>query len=74
MSYHDTSRLEALRVAQAELSSGDTSGKVFVQLSPGSAMFLKDRSEAKEKVASEIRHVVLGEGLAAASEKQELKR
>ena len=57
----DASRLEALRVAQAELSSGDTSGNVFVQLSPGSAMFLVARSAAQEEVASEIRQVLLGE-------------
>jgi hypothetical protein len=63
MSNDNTKRLEALRVAQAELSSGDTSGNVFVQLSPGAAMFLTDRSVAQEKVASEIRAIVWGEDL-----------
>lgn len=71
MSSNDTSRLEALRVAQAELSGGDVSEKVFVQQSPGAAMFLTDRSVAKEKVASEIRQIVLGE---EASGKQKAKR
>lgn len=61
MSNDDSSRLEALRVAQAELSSGDTSGKVFLQPSPGAALFLTDRAVAKERVASEIRQIVLGE-------------
>jgi len=62
MSDNDASRLEALRVAQAELSGGDTSGRVFVQHSPGAAMFLTDRAVAKEKVASDIRQIVLREG------------
>jgi hypothetical protein len=62
MSSDDSLRLEALRVAQAELSSGDTTtGKVFIQASPGAAMFLTDREAAKEKVAAEIRQIVLGE-------------
>lgn len=61
MSSDDSSKLEALRVAQAELSSGDTTGKVFMQTSPGAAMFLTDREVAKEKVAAEIRQIVLGE-------------
>jgi hypothetical protein len=60
MSNDDNKRLVALRVAQAELRSGDTSGKIFVQLSEGAAMFLTDRSVAQEKVASEIRTIVLG--------------
>ena len=61
MSSNDSLKLEALRVAQAELSSGDTTGKVFMQASPGAAMFLADRKVAKEKVAAEIRQIVLGE-------------
>lgn len=61
MSSDDSLRLEALRVAQAELSSGDTTGKVFIQASPGAAMFLTDREAAKKKVAAEIRQIVLGE-------------
>jgi hypothetical protein len=61
MSNKDTSRLEALRVAQAELSGGDTSLRVYTQASPGAAMFLTDRPAVKEKLASEIRQIVLGE-------------
>lgn len=63
MSNNDTSRLEALRVAQAELSGGNTSGKVFVQQSQGAVMILTDRDTAKEKVATEIRQIILGEDL-----------
>jgi hypothetical protein len=63
MSNDSAKTLEALRVAQAELSSGDTSGSVFRQFSPGAAMFLTDRSVTQEKVASEIRAIVLGEDL-----------
>lgn len=61
MSNKDTSRLEALRVAQAELSGGDTSGRVYTQHSQGAAMFLADRAAVKEELASEIRQIVLGE-------------
>jgi hypothetical protein len=48
-----------LRVAQSELVSGDTSGKVFMRLSPGSVAFLTDRDKAKQKLASQIRQTVL---------------
>lgn len=55
--------MEALRVAQAELNAGNTSGKVFMQHSPGAAMILTERAAAKEAVASEIRQIILGEEL-----------
>ena len=47
-------KLERLRVAQAELCSGDTTGSVYTQLSPGAAMFLTDRAVALENVTKEI--------------------
>lgn len=55
----DAKRLEELRVAQAELSSGDTSGRVLVQSSPGAVFRVTERSATKETVASEIRQLVL---------------
>lgn len=58
-----SSDLSALRVAQAELISGDTSGKVYMRLSPGSVAFLTDRSKAKEKVAIQLREAVLEDSL-----------
>lgn len=55
-----TSRdISALRVAQAELISGNTSGKVFIRLSPGSVAFLTDRPKAQEKIAKQLRQAVL---------------
>jgi len=51
-------KLEALRVAQTELCSGDTNGSVYVQLSPGAAMFLTDRSLAVEQVSKDIRGII----------------
>ena len=49
----------ALRVAQAELESGDTSGRVFLRLSDGAAAILIDRNKAKEHVASDLRRSLL---------------
>jgi hypothetical protein len=54
-----SSDLSALRVAQAELMSGDTSGKVYVRLSPGSVAFLTERSKVEEKVSIQLRQAVL---------------
>lgn len=56
-----TSNLDALRVAQTELVSGDTSGQVFLQLSPGAAMFRTDRTVAQGVVASKIQESVAAE-------------
>jgi hypothetical protein len=49
-----TASLEALRVAQAELCSGNTKGSVYVQLSPGAVMLQTDRVVIVEKVSIEI--------------------
>ena len=46
--------IERLRVIQAELSTGNTSGQVFMQLSEGSAFLLTERSIVKEKVTSAL--------------------
>ena len=46
--------LESLKVAQLELVSGNTSGNVFVQLSPGAVFFHTDRQNAKRKVRDDI--------------------
>lgn len=46
--------LEALRVAQAELCSGNTKGSVYVQLSPGAVMIETDRVVILEKLSKEI--------------------
>jgi hypothetical protein len=51
--------IESLRVSQAELSSGNTEGSVFMRLSEGSCAFLIDRNLAKEKTASKLRTVLL---------------
>ena len=50
--------LAALRVAQAELCSGNTNGAVYIQLSPGAAMFRTDRVVALEKVSKEVSQVI----------------
>ena len=46
--------LEALRVAQAELCSGNTKGSVYFQLSPGAVMIQTDRVVILEKLSKEI--------------------
>ena len=51
-------KLERLRVAQGELCSGDTTGSVYTQISPGAAMFLTDRVVALESVSKEIGNVI----------------
>lgn len=50
--------LEQLRVAQGELCIGNTDGAVFVQLSPGAAMFLTDRAVALDQVSMKIRNTI----------------
>ena len=51
-------KLNALRVAHAELCSGDTSGDVYLQPSPGAAMFLTSREIAVNHVTNEIRTIL----------------
>jgi hypothetical protein len=53
--------IPTLRVAQAELMSGDTSGKVYVRLSEGSVAFLVDRPQAQSEVAAQLRRALLND-------------
>ena len=54
-------QLEALRVAHAELLSGNTDGDVYIQASPGAAMYLTDRTLAVNQVSNQIRSVMKGD-------------
>ena len=56
-----TRDIAPLRVAQSELVSGDTTGKVYMRLTPGSVAFLKDRPKVQEKLSAQIRQAVLDE-------------
>jgi hypothetical protein len=47
--------IAALRVAQSELSSGNTSGNVYIRLSEGAVAFLTTRSNAKEEIDAKLR-------------------
>lgn len=54
-------KINELRVAQAELTSGNTEGKVFVRLSSGAVGFRIERQEAQERVTKELRKTLLEE-------------
>ena len=56
-------KLEALRVAQAELCSGNTNGSIYMQLSHGVAMFLTDRTITLDKVSQGIRNAIEGDDM-----------
>ena len=47
-------RLQELRVAKSELTSGDTTGLVYVRTSPGAAFIVSTRMDALQKVQDEI--------------------
>ena len=47
-------RLQELRVAKSELTSGDTTGLVYVSTSPGAAFIVSPRMDALQKVQDEI--------------------
>lgn len=47
-------RLQELRVAKSELTSGDTTGLVYVRTSPGAAFIVSPRMDALQKVQDEI--------------------
>ena len=51
-------KITTLRVAQAELSSGDTSGNVYMRLSPGSVAFLTNRSVVEARVDKMIQQEI----------------
>jgi hypothetical protein len=57
---HDRSIAE-LRVAQSELVSGDTTGKVYVRLSEGAVGYLTDRAKVKADIATSLRQKLLNE-------------
>lgn len=46
--------LQALRVAEYELTSGNAEGRVYEQLSEGSVFFLSSRETVKNRISSEI--------------------
>jgi hypothetical protein len=52
------SDISTLRVAQAELISGDTSGKVYVRLSEGAVAFLTKRPVAEARVKKMIQQEI----------------
>ena len=58
-SLSDENLISTLRVAQSELVSGNTSGKVFVRLSNGSAPLLTSRPRAQDVVTSRLRKELL---------------
>lgn len=51
--------VNTLRVAKAELSSGNVQGKVFCRLSEGAVAFQTERSEAIAKVSRDLQQVLL---------------
>lgn len=50
-----------LRVAQSELISGNTGGKVYIRLSEGSVAFLTPRDVAQSQVNAQLRQELLNE-------------
>ena len=50
--------LDTLRVADQELSSGNRTGKVYVQLSTGSAAFLTERPVAQTRISRKLRAAI----------------
>ena len=46
--------LAELRVAKSELLTGNTNGNVYLQISPGAALILTDRSIAINQVSNHI--------------------
>jgi hypothetical protein len=50
--------VETLRVADQELLSGSTAGRVFVRLSPGAAPILTERPVAQARVSRQLRAAI----------------
>jgi hypothetical protein len=50
--------IETLRVADQELLSGNTAGRVFVRLSPGAAAILTERPVAQARVSRQLRTAI----------------
>jgi hypothetical protein len=57
-----TSSLKILRVANQELSSGNKSGSVFLQLSKGAVAWPLERTVAQARVQRHIQAVIDAEG------------
>jgi hypothetical protein len=53
-----TTDIETLRVADQELLSGNTAGRVFVRLSPGAAPILMERPVAQARVSRQLRAAI----------------
>ena len=53
------SLVNTLRVAKAELTSGNISGKVFYRLSEGSVAFRAERPTVVAKVSEELRQALM---------------
>ena len=53
-------RLNVLKVALAELTSGSTKGEVYESVSEGAVFFLADRSQVRTRVLRELREVPKG--------------
>jgi hypothetical protein len=70
MSNDSPHNLEALRVADQELSAGNTQGKVFIQYSPGSAAFLVDRSVAQVRVSRHLQDAISKQPIVPDNSKQ----
>jgi len=51
-------KIQELRVADQELHAGDQSGRVFLQLSSGSAAFLTDRLVAQARVVRQLHRAI----------------
>ena len=50
--------MQELRVADQELHSGDQTGRVFLQLSPGSVAWIMDRPVAQTRVRRQLRQAL----------------
>ena len=59
--------LQTLRVAQQELSSGNQSGQVFYQLSPGAVAFGVDRPVLQARVSRLIHQAIEKENTTTSS-------
>ena len=56
---HQQHSLQVLRVAQQELSSGNQSGSVFCQLSPGAVAFAYERPVLQARVSRLLHQAIL---------------
>lgn len=64
-----TSKLEELRVAKTELSSGNSSGQTFLRYSPGSVAFLTDRSVVEARISRLLQKEIAAQPLSPGARK-----